>query len=114
MPVRWMPPEAILSGKFSTASDVWSFGVTLWEVMTLARERPFSSLGDSAVVEHICRCCGSEGGALLPQPRLVCRELYQMMASCWRGPPRQRPPFWEILLFLRRKNLGYTLDYTEL
>lgn len=114
LPIRWMPPESILHARFSTKSDVWSFGVTLWEVLTLARDRPLDDLSDSAVVEHICRSCQADDPPpLLQQPELSCRELYQMMTSCWRPAERQRPPFWEILMFLQRKNLGYSLDYWE-
>ena len=39
--------------------------------------------------------------------------MYDMMSACWRPNPRHRPPFWEILMFLQRKNLGYVLDYPE-
>ena len=114
LPIRWMPPESILHARFSTKSDVWSFGVTLWEILTLARERPLDHLCDSAVVEHICRSCQADNPPpLLSQPELTCREVYQMMTSCWRPAERQRPPFWEILMFLQRKNLGYNLDYRE-
>ncbi|KAA0201620.1 hypothetical protein HAZT_HAZT010086 [Hyalella azteca] len=114
LPIRWMPPESILHARFSTKSDVWSFGVTLWEILTYAAERPLDDLSDSAVVEHICRSCQTQDPIpLLPQPELTCKEVYQMMTSCWRSTERQRPPFWEILMFLQRKNLGYVLDYRE-
>ncbi|KAF2361711.1 Serine-threonine/tyrosine-protein kinase catalytic domain [Trinorchestia longiramus] len=114
LPIRWMPPESILHARFSTKSDVWSFGVTLWEILTYASERPLDDLSDSAVVEHICRSCKTQDPLpLLPQPEQTCKEVYQMMTSCWRPAERQRPPFWEILMFLQRKNLGYVLDYQE-
>ena len=114
LPVRWMPPESILHARFTSKSDVWSFGVTLWEILTLGRERPLEHLSDSAVVEHICRSCQAEDSPpLLSQPDKTCRDVYQMMTSCWRPTERQRPPFWEILMFLQRKNLSYNLDYRE-
>ncbi|XP_070000871.1 discoidin domain-containing receptor 2-like [Penaeus vannamei] len=115
LPIRWMAWEAILQGRFSTKSDVWAFGVTLWEILTMARQQPFDELSDDGVLENVSHCYHGDGSGmmLLPQPPLCPREMYDMMAACWRPNPRQRPPFWEVLMFLQRKNLGYTLDYVE-
>uniref|UniRef100_A0A0P4WCZ3 Protein kinase domain-containing protein n=3 Tax=Scylla TaxID=6760 RepID=A0A0P4WCZ3_SCYOL len=114
LPIRWMAWESILHGRFSTKSDVWAFGVTLWEVFTLARRQPHADLSDDQVLENVSRCYLGDGVPMmtLPQPPLCPREMYDMMSACWRPAARQRPPFWEVLLFLRRKNLGYSLDYT--
>merc|ERR1712004_545058 len=49
LPIRWMAWESNLLGKFSTRSDIWSFGVTLWEVLSFARQRPFDNLTDEQV-----------------------------------------------------------------
>ncbi|XP_070000872.1 discoidin domain-containing receptor 2 [Penaeus vannamei] len=115
LPIRWMAWEAILQGRFSTKSDVWAFGVTLWEILTMARQQPFDELSDDGVLENVSHCYHGDGSGmmLLPQPPLCPREMYDMMAACWRPNPRQRPPFWEVLMFLQRKNLGYTVDYVE-
>ena len=114
LPIRWMAWESILHGRFSTKSDVWAFGVTLWEILTLSRRQPHAELSDDQVLENVSRCYLGDGAVpmmTLPQPPLCPREMYDMMAACWRPAARHRPPFWEVLLFLRRKNLGYTLDY---
>ncbi|XP_071552608.1 discoidin domain-containing receptor 2-like [Panulirus ornatus] len=115
LPIRWMAWESILQGRFSTKSDVWAFGVTLWEILTMARQQPYEELSDDGVLENVSHCYHGDGSGmmLLPQPPLCPREMYDMMAACWRPNDRQRPPFWEILMFLQRKNLGYTLDYLE-
>ncbi|KAK8396491.1 hypothetical protein O3P69_005498 [Scylla paramamosain] len=115
LPVRWMAWESILQGRFSSKSDVWAFGVTLWEILTLARQQPFAELSDEGVLENASHCLHGDGAGMmtLPQPPLCPREIYDMMAACWRPADRQRPPFWEIVMFLQRKNLGYTFDYAN-
>lgn len=114
LPVRWMAPESLIHSLYTVKTDVWSFGVTLWEIFTLARQRPLEQLSDSAAVEQICQTCHIDGQpTLLPQPTVYGREIYQMMTSCWRAVDRQRPPFWEIDMFLKRKNMGYVVDYVD-
>ncbi|KAK8724804.1 hypothetical protein OTU49_010927 [Cherax quadricarinatus] len=115
LPIRWMAWESVLQARFSTKSDVWAFGVTLWEILTMARQHPYDELSDDGVLENVSHCYHGDGSGMmvLPQPPLCPREMYDMMTACWRPNDRQRPPFWEIHLFLQRKNLGYTLDYIE-
>ncbi|XP_066954935.1 discoidin domain-containing receptor 2-like [Macrobrachium rosenbergii] len=115
LPIRWMAWESILQGRFSTKSDVWSFGVTLWEILTMARQQPYDELSDEGVLENISHCYHGDGSnmMMLPHPPLCPREMYSMLTACWRCKDTERPPFWEIHMFLQRKNLGYSLDYRE-
>lgn len=53
LPLRWMAWESVLLGKFSTKADVWAFAVTLWEVLTFAREQPFEDLTDKEVLDNV-------------------------------------------------------------
>lgn len=114
LPVRWMAPESLIHSVYTVKTDVWSFGVTLWEIFTMAREKPLDDLNDRSAVERICQTCHVDGQpTLLSQPPVYGREIYQMMTSCWRAVDRQRPPFWEVHMFLKRKNMGYVVDYVD-
>ncbi|XP_037959247.1 discoidin domain-containing receptor 2-like [Teleopsis dalmanni] len=53
MPIRWMAWESVLLGKFTSKSDVWSFAVTMWEILTFAREQPYEHLTDEKIIENI-------------------------------------------------------------
>ncbi|RXG53725.1 Discoidin domain-containing receptor 2 [Armadillidium vulgare] len=115
LPIRWMAWESVLQGRFTTKSDVWAFGVTLWEILTMARRQAYDELSDEGVLENVSHCYHGDGSGmiLLPMPQLCPREMYDMLTACWRPNERQRPPFWEIHMFLQRKNLGYSLDYDD-
>ncbi|RZF47107.1 hypothetical protein LSTR_LSTR005185 [Laodelphax striatellus] len=108
LPIRWMAWESILLGKFTTKSDVWSFAVALWEVLTFAREQPFEDLGDERVIDNVTHFYQGNGKqVLLPQPINCPKEIYDLMCECWQRNEADRPNFREIHLFLQRKNLGY-------
>ena len=103
-------------GKFSSKSDVWSFGVTLWEVMNHAAKRPFEGLSDQEVLEGLAQCPHS--GTTTPcleQPSNCPREIYDLMCECWNADESKRPSFSEICMFLSRKNMGYkpSDDYVD-
>lgn len=97
-----------LQGKFSTKSDVWSFAVTLWEVLGFARSQPFAMLNDEQVIDN-CRHYyhGDCQQVYLPQPMNCPKEIYDLMKECWNRDDTQRPAFREIHMFLQRKNMGY-------
>ena len=101
-------------GEFSTKTDVWSFAVTLWEILTFARERPFEALTDDQVVDNCARCyhenspdAASLDRVVLGQPGNCPREIYDLMVECWNRDAAQRPTFREVHMFLQRKNMGY-------
>jgi discoidin domain receptor family protein 2 len=95
-------------GTFSPKSDVWSFGVTLWEILTFARDQPFEGLSDEQVIEncgHYYRHDGQQ--VLLPAPALCPKEIFDLVCACWHRDHTARPTFGEIHMFLQRKNMGY-------
>ncbi|KAF7203246.1 discoidin domain-containing receptor 2 isoform X2 [Nothobranchius furzeri] len=97
LPIRWMSWESILLGKFTTASDVWAFGVTLWEVLNFCKEQPYSQLTDEQVIENTGEFFRDQKRQIyLPQPVLCPDSLYQIMLSCWRRNAKERPSFQEI------------------
>ncbi|XP_041847424.1 discoidin domain-containing receptor 2 [Melanotaenia boesemani] len=98
LPIRWMSWESILLGKFTMASDVWAFGVTLWEVLTLCKEQPYSQLSDEQVIENTGEFFRDQGKQVyLPQPpRCPDRVYNDLMLSCWRRNAKQRPSFEDI------------------
>ncbi len=97
-----------LQGKFSCKSDIWSFAVTLWEVLTLARCQPFDMLSDEEVIDNFGHYFHNDGReVVLSQPACCPREIYDLMTECWNCDEKQRPSFREIHMFLLRKNMGY-------
>uniref|UniRef100_H3CNA5 receptor protein-tyrosine kinase n=1 Tax=Tetraodon nigroviridis TaxID=99883 RepID=H3CNA5_TETNG len=98
LPIRWMSWESILLGKFTMASDVWAFGVTMWEILTLCEEQPYSHLSDEQVIENTGEFFRDQGKQVyLPKPPRCPDRLYNdLMLSCWRRNAKQRPSFQEI------------------
>uniref|UniRef100_A0A7N6AKQ9 receptor protein-tyrosine kinase n=1 Tax=Anabas testudineus TaxID=64144 RepID=A0A7N6AKQ9_ANATE len=98
LPIRWMSWESILLGKFTMASDVWAFGVTLWEILTLCEEQPYSQLSDEQVIENTGEFFRDQGKQVyLPKPACCPDKVYNdLMLSCWRRNAKQRPSFQEI------------------
>lgn len=90
LPVRWMSPEAIIYGKFSTESDVWSFGVVMWEVFSFAMQ-PYYGTSNEEVTECIRR------HKLLAKPSDCPSRIYNIMEMCWTMQPKLRPSFNELL-----------------
>ena len=90
LPVRWMARECFY-GKFSAKTDVWAFGVTMWEIFTLAKDIPYEDMDDSEVVADASR---GEGDRQLLQRSSDCPpEVYDVMMMCWKGEPSDRATF---------------------
>ncbi|XP_017882704.1 discoidin domain-containing receptor 2-like isoform X2 [Ceratina calcarata] len=107
-PIRWLPWESILLDRYTCSSSVWSFAVTLWEVMSLAREKPFQHLTNDQVIqnaEHMYY--GAELQIYLPKPTMCPEEVYKMMCSCWRRDETSRPTFKDIYTFLKNLIADY-------
>ncbi|GAA35242.2 Protein sevenless [Clonorchis sinensis] len=89
LPVRWMSPEAIRDGLFTTKSDVWAFAVTCWEVMTLGAD-PFYGRANVDVMNLVI------GGHVLGRPENCPEELYNQMLQCWSRFTEMRPSFADL------------------
>ncbi|KAH9491968.1 Inactive tyrosine-protein kinase transmembrane receptor ror1 [Bulinus truncatus] len=94
LPVRWMPPEAILYGKFTTDSDVWAFGVVLWEIFSYGLQ-PYYGFSNQEVIEMI------RSRQILACPEECPARIYGLMVECWHEMPGRRPAFREIHTRLR-------------
>ncbi|XP_031752075.1 ephrin type-A receptor 7 [Xenopus tropicalis] len=87
--VLWTAPEAIQYHRYSTASDVWSFGIVMWEVMSYG-ERPYWDMSNQDVIKAI------EDGFRLPAPISCPPYLHQLMLDCWQKDRNERPKFTHI------------------
>uniref|UniRef100_A0A665W162 receptor protein-tyrosine kinase n=1 Tax=Echeneis naucrates TaxID=173247 RepID=A0A665W162_ECHNA len=108
IPIRWTAPEAITYRKFTTASDVWSYGIVMWEVVSYG-ERPYWDMNNQDVIKAI------EEGYRLPAPMDCPVVLHQLMLDCWERERAERPTFSQILNMLDKliRNPG-TLSSTVL
>ena len=98
----------LLQGKFTTKSDVWSFGVALWEILTFARDQPYDTMNDEQVIENAGHYYRHDNQQIyLPQPANCPKEIYDLKIECWNRAEAERPSFREIQMFLQRKNMGY-------
>ncbi|XP_069468649.1 vascular endothelial growth factor receptor kdr-like isoform X2 [Ambystoma mexicanum] len=91
LPLKWMAPEAIFDKTYSTQSDVWSFGVLLWEIFSLGAS-PYPGVH---IDEDFCRRL-KEGTRMRP-PEYTTPEIYQTMLDCWEGSPTERPNFTDLV-----------------
>ena len=96
LPVRWMAFECFY-GKFSQKSDVWAFGVTMWEIFTLAKEQPYSDMSDKQFIEDALK---EKNSTLLSKPKTCPLEVYKIMLECWAHNPEQRATFEQLFQLL--------------
>ncbi|XP_075972999.1 tyrosine-protein kinase Btk29A isoform X3 [Anticarsia gemmatalis] len=86
-PIKWAPPEVLNYTRFSSKSDVWAFGVLMWEVFTCGKV-PYGRMKNSEVVEMVVM-----RGQVLEKPKGCLNEIYNVMRMCWRRSPEERPSF---------------------
>ena len=96
LPVRWMSFECFY-GKFSQKSDVWAFGVTAWEIFTLAKEQPYNDMSDKQVVEDALK---GKNRKILSKPDLCPLEVYKIVLECWAHNSEQRATFEQLFQLL--------------
>ncbi|KAK2820365.1 hypothetical protein Q5P01_023324 [Channa striata] len=90
VPIKWMALESILHRKFTHQSDVWSYGVTVWELMTFGA-KPYDMIPAREIPDVL------EGGERLPQPLICTIDVYMIMVKCWMIDPESRPRFKDLV-----------------
>ena len=110
LPIRWMAYESFY-GKFSVKSDVWSFGVTIWEIFTLAENEPYHEMTDEELIANAIK---EEGRKLPSHPGACPKEVYEIMRRCWVHDPIMRADFEEVYsrLFMAYTKLSKQFDPT--
>ena len=90
LPVKWMAIESLTDWVFSSQSDVWSFGVVLWEMFSLAKV-PYPGLQfDDSFIRRL------QNGYRMEKPEFATNDIGRLMADCWKHEPNQRPTFSQI------------------
>ncbi|RMC00060.1 hypothetical protein DUI87_23470 [Hirundo rustica rustica] len=95
LPVKWMALESLQTQKFTTKSDVWSFGVLMWELLTRGAS-PYAGVDPYDMARYLLQ------GRRLPQPSHCPNTLYKVMLSCWAPAPEERPSFTGLVGELER------------
>ncbi|XP_065669121.1 platelet-derived growth factor receptor alpha isoform X4 [Hydra vulgaris] len=95
LPVKWMAPESLFDKIYSIKSDVWSFGIVLWEICTMGGS-PYPGLPTEDLFEYLT------AGKRMSQPVTCPDELYEIMVQCWQERSEERPWFHEIVSQLQR------------
>ncbi|XP_063747990.1 tyrosine-protein kinase receptor Tie-1 isoform X5 [Eleginops maclovinus] len=95
LPVRWMAIESLNYSVYTTKSDVWSFGVLLWEIVSLGGT-PYCGMTCAELYEKLPQ------GYRMEKPKNCDDEVYELMKQCWRDRPYERPPFSQVSVQLNR------------
>ncbi|XP_027695287.1 muscle, skeletal receptor tyrosine-protein kinase isoform X3 [Vombatus ursinus] len=95
IPIRWMPPESIFYNRYTTESDVWAYGVVLWEIFSYGLQ-PYYGMAHEEVIFYV------RDGNILSCPENCPLELYNLMRLCWSKLPADRPSFTSIHRILQR------------
>ncbi|KAL3267824.1 hypothetical protein HHI36_006957 [Cryptolaemus montrouzieri] len=110
-PLRWMAPESIEQFLCTSKSDVWSFGIVLWEIGTLGAF-PYDSIPNDCILEYLLQSV--KKGIRLMRPEICTDELYSLMLKCWSENPDERPSFKEIEEHLSGEKKKIYLDFQKL
>nr|XP_015219162.1 PREDICTED: cytoplasmic tyrosine-protein kinase BMX isoform X2 [Lepisosteus oculatus] len=94
-PVKWSAPEVLNYTRFSSKSDVWAFGIFMWEVFTLGKQ-PYELYNNTQVAEKIMQ------GYRLYRPQVMCEDFYLILKSCWHEKPEDRPSFHQLYENIQR------------
>ncbi|XP_061473342.1 macrophage colony-stimulating factor 1 receptor [Rhineura floridana] len=107
LPVKWMAPESIFECVYTVQSDVWSYGILLWEIFSLGRS-PYPGMKVNSKFYSLVK-----QGYHMGRPEFAPEDIYNIMTACWNVEPTQRPTFSQICTFLQKqldasKEQGYT------
>ncbi|XP_050426861.1 tyrosine-protein kinase receptor-like [Adelges cooleyi] len=94
LPIKWMPTEALVDGVFNSKTDIWSFGITLWEILTFG-SLPYPGMTNKETMNYVLR------GGRLSRPGTCPEPVFKLMCICWRTNPGSRPTFETILKRIR-------------
>ena len=92
VPIRWMATESFY-GKFSVKSDVWAFGVVVWEIFTMCTQRPYEEMTDPELIQDAKY---AEKRKLLQQTEYCPDQVYQVLLQCWKSAPNERSTFTQL------------------
>ncbi|XP_064915502.1 tyrosine-protein kinase Mer isoform X4 [Columba livia] len=95
MPVKWIAIESLADRVYTTKSDVWAFGVTMWEIATRGMT-PYPGVQNHEIYEYLFH------GQRLKKPEDCLDELYEIMSACWRADPAARPTFSQLKVHLEK------------
>ncbi|XP_011302363.1 uncharacterized protein [Fopius arisanus] len=98
LPIRWMAPESLIYSLFTTKTDVWSFGILMWEIVTLG-STPYPDMAAREVMRNV------QNGYRLQRPSHCRSELFRVIARCWHADPDRRPEFQTL-----RRDLAQLLE----
>ncbi|XP_077968616.1 hepatocyte growth factor receptor-like [Styela clava] len=90
LPLKWMPPESIKYGRYDEKSDVWSYGIVCWEIMTRGAI-PYPTVQAVAILQYL------SDGNRMEKPECCPAKLHSVMKSCWLDEPTDRPTFSELV-----------------
>ena len=112
LPIRWMAPESLYFSVFTPKSDVWGFGILMWEIVTLG-STPYPGMGAREVMRKV------RDGYRLERPGHCHPDLYHIIQKCWAGDMNKRPDFSELrkvrtLLYTSYESMGqHFLQYLK-
>lgn len=107
VPLRWLSIEAIRRSLYSSKSDVWAFGVVLWEIGTLGKF-PYEGMDNTALLSFLM------SGGRLKKPENCSEKLYGVMQRCWAENPLERPAFADLIRVLQEPEQKIYIDLDEL
>lgn len=99
VPLRWLSPEAIQTESYSEKSDVWSYGVSIWELFS-GGKRPYADCKNESVLDGVCK------DMRLTMPNSCPDAVYEVMTKCWLNDATQRPSFDELTCMLSEINVA--------